>query len=113
MSLHTARCVLITATIAASWWGMQIVHELGHILAAWLTGGRVTKVVLHPLAISRTDVDPNPHPLVVVWCGPLVGAVLPLVAFAIARRCARSTVYLFRFFAGFCCVANGVYLGTG
>jgi len=113
MSHSTARCVLILATMAASWWGMQIVHELGHILSAWLTGGTVTNVVLHPLAISRTNVMPNPHPLLVVWGGPLVGVVLPLVGFAIARRFVRSTAYLLRFFAGFCCVANGAYIGMG
>jgi hypothetical protein len=42
------------------------------------TGGTVERVVLHPLSISRTDVSPNPHPVAVVWLGPIVGSVVPL-----------------------------------
>jgi len=31
---------------------MQSVHEAGHVLAAWLAGGRVERLVLHPVTIS-------------------------------------------------------------
>ncbi len=72
------------------------------MLGAVISGGHVTKVVLHPCTISRTDVFPNPHPLFVVWAGPIVGTLLPLLAFLLTR-----------FFAGFCLVANGVYIGFG
>jgi len=54
---------LIISTLLVSWLLMQAVHELGHIVAGWLTGGQITQVVLPPLTISRTDVDPNPNPL--------------------------------------------------
>jgi hypothetical protein len=70
-------------------------------------------VVLHPCTISRTDVQPNPHPLLVVWAGPLVGAGFPLLAFVFARVLRSPGVYLFRFFAGFCLIVNGVYIGLG
>ena len=63
--------ILIGTFIGFSWLGMQAVHELGHVLGAILTGGRVTTVVLHPLTISRTDVFPNPHPLIEVWAGAI------------------------------------------
>jgi hypothetical protein len=105
--------VLIGTFVGFSWLAMQAVHELGHVLGAVTTGGQVTKVVLHPCTISRTDVNPNPHPLLVVWAGPAVGAVLPLLAFLIARALGSPGVYLFRFFAGFCLIANGVYIGLG
>lgn len=105
--------VLIGTFVGFSWLGMQGVHELGHVLGAAATGGQVTKVVLHPCTISRTDVYPNPHPLVVVWAGPVVGVVLPLLAFLIARALRSPGVYLFRFFAGFCLIANGGYIGVG
>jgi hypothetical protein len=74
--------VLITSTLLASWLGMQAVHELGHVLGAWLTGGRVTAVVLNPLTISRTDLAENPQPLFVVWAGPAFGVVFPTTALA-------------------------------
>jgi hypothetical protein len=80
---------------------MMGVHELGHVVGAWLTGGVVQKVVLHPLAISRTDVEPNPQPLVVVWAGPFVGVLLPLGAGSLFHVGKFRGAYLLRFFAGF------------
>lgn len=108
-----SQIVLVVSWIGFSWLAMQAVHEGGHVLAAWLTGGEVTKVVLHPLVISRTDLGNNPHPGVVVWGGPLVGVIVPLALFLLARVLRWPGAYLFRFFAAFCCVANGVYIGTG
>jgi len=105
--------ILIGTFIGFSWLAMQAVHELGHVLGAISTGGKVTTVVLHPLTISRTDVYPNPHPLIEVWAGAVVGSVLPLLVFLIVKALAVPGAYLFRFFAGFCLIANGVYLGAG
>ena len=105
--------VLIGTFLGFSWLAMQAVHELGHVLGARFTGGEVAKVVLHPCTISRTDLGHNPNPLAVVWAGPLVGAILPLLAFVIAKVCRSPGVYLFRFFAGFCLIANGVYIAIG
>lgn len=105
--------VFIGSTILLSWLLMQAVHELGHVLGVWLTGGAVERVVLHPLAISRTDVSPNPQPLMVAWAGPLFGAIAPLAAWGIAASLRLPFAWLFRFFAGFCLMANGLYLGVG
>ncbi|WP_139228397.1 hypothetical protein [Planctomicrobium piriforme] len=73
--------------VAVCWLGMQIVHESGHVLAAWATGGSVVAVDLHPLHISRTDVRPNPWPRVVIWSGPIWGVLTPGVMWLLARRC--------------------------
>ncbi|AMV21982.1 hypothetical protein [Planctomyces sp. SH-PL14] len=105
--------VAAVALVLACWWGMQMVHEAGHVLAALVSGGRVVAVELRPWAISRTDVDPNPSPLLVVWGGPVVGVLVPLVAWSILRACRVAAAALVRFFAGFCCVANGVYIAVG
>ncbi len=105
--------LLIALTLLLAWLWMQIVHELGHCLGAWATGGTVSRVVLHPLAISRTDVAPNPRPLVVVWAGPLIGVLLPLVAGGLAEAVHSRLAWLLRFFAGFCLLANGLYIGVG
>src|SRR5436190_17007933 len=93
--------VLILTFIGFSWLGMQVVHEAGHVLIASLTGGGVTKVALHPLIMSRTDLGKNPHPLAVVWGGPLIGSALPLLLFVSAAALRAPGAYLFRFFAGF------------
>ncbi len=106
--------LLFTVSLAAlSWLAMMAVHELGHVVGAIFTGGTVERVVLNPLAISRTDVSPNPHPAIVVWLGPVVGCVLPLAAFALIPY--RITVMrnVARYFAGFCLIANGAYISIG
>ena len=106
-----AACLLALSS-AASWLGMMVVHESGHMLHAWFSGGRVARVVLHPLAFSRTDFSENPHPLFVAWGGVLWGCVLPLTLAAVGRACRFRFAFLLRFFAGFCFVANGAYLAT-
>ncbi len=105
--------VLISSTVLGSWLGMQAVHESGHVLGAWLTGGQVSRVVLHPLTISRTDLAENPGPLIVVWAGPLFGVVAPLLLWAGAAVARCSCAFALRFFAGFCLLANGLYISLG
>ncbi len=105
--------ILIASTLVGSWLGMQAIHELGHVLAAMLSGGRVARVVLHPVAISRTDFSYNPHPLFVAWSGPIFGILLPLTLYAIAEWRRLPGAFVLRFFAGFCLLANGAYLAFG
>ncbi len=104
------QAALILVTLAFSWLGFQAVHELGHCTGAWLTGGRVTSVVLHPLALSRMQLSHNPHPLLVAWSGPLGGIAIPLALWGASVLARLRQRYLLRFFAGFCLVANGAYL---
>jgi hypothetical protein len=105
--------LLIISTLCLSWLAMMAVHEGGHVLHAWLTGGSVARVVLPPLDFSRTDLRVNPRPQAVAWGGPLWGCVLPLLAWLVARKAAPGYAYLARFFAGFCLIANGVYIAGG
>jgi hypothetical protein len=107
------QAVLIFSTLLGSWLGVQAVHEAGHVLGAWLTGGRVARVVLHPLTISRTDVPDNPEPLVVVWAGPVFGVLAPLLLWTIAASLRLPGAFVLRFFAGFCLIANGAYIAVG
>jgi hypothetical protein len=107
------QAVLIGSTVVASWLGMQAIHESGHVLLAWLTGARVARVVLHPLTISRTDLAHNPRPLLVVWGGPVVGVAVPLLLWAVATVSRLPGAFVLRFFAGFCLLANGLYIGLG
>lgn len=101
---------LIVSFVTLSWLGFLIVHEFGHVIAAWLSGGSVSRVVLHPLEVSWTALERNPHPELVAWGGPVFGSVLPFGFFAAARGFRMPGLYLTRFFAGFCLAANGLYL---
>ena len=107
------RTALILTTLLGSWLGMQAIHELGHVIGAWVTGGQVACVVLHPLTISRTDLGHNPHPLAVVWAGPVFGVLLPLLIWGLMKKVRPREAFLARFFAGFCWLANGLYIGVG
>ncbi len=109
--LHQA--VLIVSVVLGSWLGTQAVHECGHVLGAWLTGGRVARVVLYPLTISRTDLAENPRPLAVVWSGPLFGVLCPLALWGLAAGARLPGAFVLRFFAGFCLIANGAYIACG
>lgn len=105
--------IFITSLLALSWLIMMAAHEFGHVIAALITGGRIDQVVLHPLAISRTDVSPNPHPAVVVWSGPILGCVLPVAAWLLTPDSWAFIRKTTMFFAGFCLVANGSYIACG
>jgi hypothetical protein len=105
--------LFISSALLLAWLWMQGVHELGHCIGAWATGGSVEKVVLHPLAISRTDIAPNPHPLVVVWAGPVAGSLLPLAVWGSLLVSRVQLTWLTQFFAGFCLLSNGLYIGVG
>jgi hypothetical protein len=108
-----AQAWFIVSTLTLSWLLMMVVHEFGHVLHAWLSGGRVSTVVLHPLAFSRTDLADNPHPHFVCWGGAVWGCGLPLLLLLFVRMWRRDFAYLASFFAGFCLIANGAYLAAG
>ena len=107
------QAVYLFSLLALCWLGMMAVHELGHVVGAILTGGQVDRVILHPLTISRTDVDPNPRPGVVVWLGPVFGAGMPWIAACLLPRRFQQVRQTAFFFAGFCLIANGAYIGFG
>jgi len=110
----------ITALLVlwAAWWLMMVSHEAGHVIAAWLSGARISRIDLSPAGFSQTHLATNPHPLLVVWAGPVAGVLDPLLAWGLAAwlgRRDKSWRYtpLFAFLAGFCLLANGVYIGLG
>ena len=63
-------------------------------------------VDLRPWGPPYSIFDPDPMPLVTLWCGPILGAAVPLLIAMLVRREWMS------FIASFCVVANGVYIAT-
>ncbi len=103
---------LLVVTIA-SWYGMMAIHELGHCLAAWMTGGVVERVHFPLLGFSQTFYLENPHPLAVAWAGAAGGAVFAALLLGASRNMPRPYQQALRYFAGFSLIANGLYLGLG
>lgn len=110
---RVCRVVLASTVLALSWLGMMAIHEMGHVLHAYASGGRVSRVVLYPRAISRTELSTNPFLLFVAWGGVVWGSALPAMPFFLVRVGSPEVRHLVAFFAGFCLVANGAYLVAG
>jgi hypothetical protein len=49
----------------------------------------------------------------VVWAGPVVGVAVPLLLWGLAAAAGMRGAFVLRFFAGFCLLANGLYIGVG
>lgn len=104
--------VFALLSISASWLGMTALHELGHVINAGLSGGKVTAVERPPRGLGHTTVSPNPHPQFVAWEGAFWGCLLPLAILPFTRR-NEIWHWFTRFFAGVCLIANGAYIGLG
>ena len=112
--MRIASGVLFAASILLlAWLWMSALHEAGHVLGAAATGGVVQEISLPAFGISRTDVSPNPRPLIVVWSGPIGGCLLAVLAGLSAPGRFRLFSGCMRFFAGFCLIANGSYIAFG
>ena len=105
--------VILAAALYPSWLAMMAVHEAGHVLHAWASGGTVSAVRVPLAGFSITEFSTNPHPHFVAWGGPVWGSVLPLLAWAMFRTFRCRGLRAAQFFAGFCLIANGAYLGVG
>jgi hypothetical protein len=113
MRSRLTKCALVVLLAYPSWLGMMAVHELGHVLHAWLSGGHVQAVHFGWFEFSRTELSDNPHPLFVAWGGPVWGCLLPwLACVSLPLRHATLRQFLSAF-AGFCWLANGAYLSAG
>lgn len=107
------RQLMLIPALYASWLAMMAFHEAGHVLHAKLSGGEVRRVVFPLFGFSETVLNRNPHPLFVAWGGVIWGSLIPLLAWS-ATPCRWPTVrHSLQFFAGFCLIANGAYIGVG
>lgn len=104
---------LLIGGLVLSWLLMQVLHEIGHLLHAGASGAAVERVELHPLRFSRTVLATNPRPQLVAWGGPVWGCLLPLGLWLAVRRVGEGAAVAGRVLAGFCCLANAIYVGTG
>ena len=92
--------------LIAAWCTMTLVHEAGHVLCGWSCGGTLQSADFLPWHLPFSIFEPDPHPLMTLWGGPVLGVLIPM-----------AVAWLFRsdelwFIAFFCVLANGMYLAT-
>ena len=65
-------CIALVPIVVWMWLAMVLFHEMGHVLAAWATGGSIVSLELRPGRLSHALVQP---PVAQALC---CGAVLSL-----------------------------------
>ncbi|EMI45431.1 putative membrane protein [Rhodopirellula sp. SWK7] len=90
--------------IVISWVVMTLTHETGHLIGGALSGATLTDCDLAPWRLPYCLHSPDPHPLVTLWAGPVLGVIVPFLAAMMLR------VWWAWFIADFCLIANGIYL---
>ncbi|QDV61047.1 MraY-like glycosyltransferase [Crateriforma conspicua] len=83
---------------------MTMTHEFGHIVGGMACGATLTDFDLAPWRMPYSLHSPDPHPLVTLWAGPLLGVAVPFIGAALVRK--RWAWFI----ADFCLIANGGYL---
>ena len=109
----TVGTVLMTGSVMIAFNGMVLLHELGHVVAIVLSGGKVDYVQVFPVDFGFTARAVDPHPLLATWGGPILGCafavvILLLVALAAPRFIAPALMLVVVAF-----LANGMYLAVG
>ena len=100
------RVLYFLVLLIASWCVMTFTHEMGHIVGGWCCGGTLKNADLVPWHLPYSIFNPDPMPLVTLWCGPVLGVLVPL---ALALTVCREWMW---FIANFCIIANGAYIAT-
>jgi len=85
---------------------MTLTHETGHLIGGWCCGGTLVNADLLPWHLPYSFFSPDPHPLITLWCGPILGVVMPLMTAMVVRR---DWAWLIAYF---CILANGAYIAT-
>ena len=89
-----------------SWCTMLVCHELGHLIMGYVGGAKLVDFDIVPWHLPYSFHSPDPHPLITLWGGPVLGISIPFAAFF----CWRNAIL--RFVADFCLLANGCYIAV-
>jgi hypothetical protein len=103
----TTRWATLGLLLAWSWVVMTVTHELGHVVGGWAAGAELAVLEIRPWHLPHSLFARDPHPLVTLWAGPMVGCGVPLLVALVIRQ---GAVW---FVAWFCLLANAVYLLLG
>jgi hypothetical protein len=105
-SPFAAKLAILVALSLTAWCCMTICHEVGHIVGGYLSGAKLRSAELRPWRIPYSLFEPDPHPWMTLWSGPVLGALAPLAVSRVVRDA------WIQFIADFCVLANGCYLAV-
>lgn len=90
----------------------MLLHEVGHAIAFWCTGGSVMRISVHPFSWSYTYGASSLHPQLVTWAGALFGIVCGL-SLLFSVRLSKSPWLTPVVVTALCALlVNGLYLGV-
>jgi len=103
---------LLLAALFAATNIAKFLHEIGHALGAWSTGGIVRGLVIHPFSWSYA-LAVSPRDDVTIWAGSILGCLFGiLITFSVFKW--RSGRLLIPLLVGpVTCLCNGSYLVLG
>lgn len=101
----SSRVFTLCVLIVVSWFVMTFTHEVGHIVGGWVGGATLIDFDLTPWQLPYSVHQPDPHPLLTLWSGPVLGVIAPALLAVLFRY--QWIVFV----ADFCLLANGSYLG--
>lgn len=90
----------------------SILHELGHGVAVWLSGGKISSIVLHPFSWNWISYHSNPNPLLASWGGVLFGVLFAVALSSIALLARSPFLTPLYLLAGCALATNGIYLAV-
>ena len=101
------RAFQLTVIALLSWSLMLLFHEGGHLLGGFLSGAKLQDYDLVPWRLPYSIHSPDPHPLITLWSGPILGVLFPWMLYRVKKGELTDTVF------SFCLLANGAYLLIG
>ena len=113
MRRPTPKHLVLGLLLYPSWLALMGVHEFGHVLHAWFSGGRVLTSHFGLFEFSQTELSYDPHPQFVAWGGPIWGCAIPLMLYAVGVAMRLRLRAFLCFFSGLCLIVNGAYIALG
>ncbi len=110
LSQYLRSSLLLLGAFAFGFNALNLLHEFGHVLAFWLIGATVDRLVIHPFGLSYVH-SPSPirYPIFIYAAGTLFSVIIGLGLVVLPRRI-RSAWMTPVLVTGVCCVlGNGVY----
>lgn len=86
-------------------------HELGHAIAYWITGGTVRRIIIHPFSWSYCiPGSVSEYPSFTTWGGVVFGTIMGLMLVALVWRWRGPYVMLVFMIGVVACLHGGFYL---